>query len=409
MGSNCGVRIGLDLLLIYAAALLRSAAVGLSGVLLGIYLSQIGFSATTIGAVITAGLVGTALGTLVVSLRADRLGRRRTLAGLALLSALGGAGLVVIEQLPGILLTAFLGMVNGMGRDRGAAYALEQAMLPVTVSAERRTWAMAWYSLVLDAGHALGALAGAAPYMLRSTFGLERLDSYRAVFGAYAGLHLLALACYAFLSRRIESPAASGQPPARISPGSRRVIARLAALFALDSLGGGFLTGALVAYWFFRRFGVAEQTLGPLFFAVRVANSLSYLAAAWLARRIGLVNTMVFTHLPSNLFLMALPLAPTFGWAVALFLLREMLVEMDVPTRQSYVVAVVAPEERVAASGLANLTRNVGWAAAPSFAGYVMQHLSLGAPLLVGGGLKIIYDLLLFAMFRRIRPPEEQQ
>jgi predicted MFS family arabinose efflux permease len=176
----------------------------------------------------------------------------------------------------------------------------------------------------------------------------------------------------------------------------------------LDSLGGGFLTSALIAYWFFRRFSVAEESLGPLFFVLRLANAGSYLVAAWAARRIGLLNTMVFTHIPSSLFLIAVPFAPSFAWAVAMLLARECLVEMDVPTRQSYILAVVQPNERTYASGITNLTRNVAWATAPSFAGYFMQHLALAAPLFLGGGIKITYDLLLYVAFRRVKPPEEQ-
>ena len=399
-----------DLLLIYPAAFLRSLGVGLTGVILGIYLSRAGFSAAYIGVVIASGLAGVAVATLIVTLHSDRLGRRRTLVGLSLLAALGGLGLALASGLSGILLLSFLGMLNGMGRDRGAASVLEQAIIPETSAAERRTWALAWYNLVLDAGHALGALAGAVPFLLRHWLEVDLLASYQLAFGLYAGLNLASAVIYLFLSSQIEvARAAPGLAEAgrKLSPKSKRIVAKLAALSGLDSLGGGFLTSALIAYWFFRRFGVAEETLGLLFFTVRLANSGSYLVAAWLARRIGLLNTMVFTHIPSSLFLVALPFAPSFPWAVGLFLARECLVEMDVPTRQSYILAVVEPTERTFASGITNLTRNVAWATAPSFAGYFMQ-LALAAPLFLGGGIKIVYDLLLFAAFRRLKPPEER-
>jgi len=176
----------------------------------------------------------------------------------------------------------------------------------------------------------------------------------------------------------------------------------------LDSLGGGFLTTALLGYWFFRRFGVDEALLGPLFFVVRMLNGLSHLVAAWLAKRIGLVNTMVWTHLPSSFLLMTVPIAPNLPVAIALFLIREALVEMDVPTRQSYIVAVVKEEERTRAAGISNLTRNVAWAVAPAVAGALMRDLSLSAPLVVGPGLKVAYDLLLYRAFRHIKPPEER-
>lgn len=398
-----------NLLLIYSAAFLRSLGVGLTGVILGIYLSRAGFSATRIGVVIAAGLAGTALATLAVGFRGDRLGRRRTLVGLSLLMGAGGLGLAFVSSPGGILLLAFLGMLNGMGRDRGAAYALEQAIIPETTTAERRTWALAWYNLVLDAGHAVGALAGAFPFLLRRWLEVDVLASYQLTFGVYAGLGVASAILYSLLSSQVEVAALASltKEATKVSPRSKKIVYRLAALFSIDATGGGFLTSALIAYWFFRRFGVAEESLAPLFFVVRMANAASYLVAAWLARRIGLMNTMVFTHIPSSLFLIAVPFAPSFAWAVVLFLARECLVQMDVPTRQSYLVAVVAPHERTYASSVTSVTRNVAWAAAPSFAGYVMQHLALGAPLFLGGGLKIGYDLLLYAAFRRLKPPEE--
>ncbi|HEY7728132.1 MAG TPA: MFS transporter, partial [Candidatus Eisenbacteria bacterium] len=304
--------------------------------------------------------------------------------------------------------TAFLGMVNGMGRDRGAAYALEQAILPATTTDRERTRAFAWYTVVLDCGHALGALAAMIPLLLRRGFGMGALDSYEAAFGVVAGLTFAGALAYAGLSSGAVGALRPGARPAPVSPESRRRIAGLSGLFALDSVGGGFLTTALISYWFFRRFGVAEESLAPLFLAARVANGISHLAAAWLARRIGLLRTMVFTHLPSSVLLLTVPIAPSFGVAAALFLLRESLVEMDVPTRQSYVVAVVRPEERVAAASSTNLVRTLGWAVSPVFGGAAMQSVALGTPLVLGAALKIVYDLMLYRVFRRVKPPEEE-
>jgi predicted MFS family arabinose efflux permease len=180
-------------------------------------------------------------------------------------------------------------------------------------------------------------------------------------------------------------------------------------LFGIDSIGGGFLSSALIAYWFFRRFGLSESELATMFFAARLLNAGGHVTAAWMARRLGLVNTMVFTHLPSSLFLMAAPMAPSGILAVALFLAREALVEMDVPTRQSYVMAMVGPNERTFASAVTSVTRNVAWAAGPSLAGVVMQHVALAGPLFVGGTLKIAYDLMLYGSFRHLKPPEERR
>jgi MFS family permease len=192
-----------------------------------------------------------------------------------------------------------------------------------------------------------------------------------------------------------------------MSPDTRRVLTRICALFAIDSLAGGFLTSALLSLFFFERFGAGEGAIGVLFFAARAANAASHAAAAWLARRIGLVNTMVFTHIPSSLLLLTVPFAPNFAVAAALFLLREGLVEMDVPTRQSYVMAMVRPHERTSAAAVTNLVRLGGWAVAPSFAGMLMQGSSLAAPLVIGAAMKIAYDVLLYGAFRRLKPPEE--
>lgn len=397
-----------NLLLIYAAAFLRSLGIGLTGVLLALYLAQAGLGAGAIGIVVAGGLGGAAVGTLVVTLRADRLGRRSTLLWLAVLSAGGGVTVALASRFSVFLLAAFFGMLNGMGRDRGGAVALEQAVVPEIVPAERRTWALAYYNLLLDAGGALGSLLAGLAYLLRQKFGVEVLDSYRLTFGLYALLMLGVGVLYLGLSRQVEVYVAGAAPP-RISAASKKVIFRLAGLFSLDSLGGGFLTNTLLAYWFFRRFGVGEEWLAPLFFAAGLANAGSHLGTAWLAGHIGLVNTMVFTHIPANLLLLAVPFVPSFGWAASLFLAREVLVRMDVPTRQSYTLAMVAPAERTFASGATNLSRNLAWAAAPSFAGYLMQSAAtLSVPLLAGSGLKIVYDLLLFAAFRRIKPPEER-
>lgn len=398
-----------NLVLIYTATFLRSLGVGLLSVVLGVYLARIGFSATKVGVTVAYGLAGGILGTLLVTYRADRLGRRRTLILLALLSAVGGLGLAFFKTVPEIFAIAFLGMVNGTGSDRGPAYALEQATVPSVVSADRRTSALAWYSLLLDTGHALGALAGGLPILLGHRLGLDLAAAYRITFGAYLALNALCAPLYLLLSREAELRTAPAAPAApAVTPEGKKIVGRLARLFALDALGGGFLIDALVSYWFFRRFGLSEAELGVLFFVVHILNALSYLVAARLARRIGLLNAMVFTHIPSSLFLIAVPFAPTAGWAMGLFLAREALVEMDVPTRQSYVMAVVQPQERTYASGITNLTRNAAWAVGSSFAGVVMQYLALAAPLVLGGGVKILYDLLLYRAFRHLKPPEEQ-
>jgi MFS family permease len=399
-----------DASLIYATGFLRSAAVSLVGVTLAIHLSEVGFSTTQIGLLIGAGLAGSSLATLVVSLRGDAWGRRRVLVGLALLSAGGYLALAALTDAGALVPLAFVGMLNGMGRDRGAASALDQAILPETVPDHRRTWALAWYNLVLDAGHALGALAATIPTILVTTTGFGVRTAHQRTYLVCAGVMLLCVVPYLALTRRIEIGTSSSATATRVplDAHSRRVVTRLALLFGLDSIGGGFLNSALIAYWFFREYGTSEADLALLFFAARLLNALSHAAAAWLAGRIGLLNTMVWTHLPSSLFLIAAPASPNAAIAASLFLAREALVEMDVPTRQSYVMAVVKPTERTFASGVTNMTRNVAWAVGPSFAGVVMQHVALAGPLIIGGAIKIGYDLLLYRAFRHVRPPQEQ-
>jgi MFS family permease len=386
--------------------MLRSLGTSLLGVLLGIYLARLQFTPAAVGLIIGVGLAGGAAAALLVTFAGDRLGRRGTLVAIAFMGALGTSIVATSSQFLVLAIAAFLGMLNGMGRDRGAALILDQAILPATTDDRGRTRGFAWYNVLQDVGAALGALLAAAPVLMREVFELEELTSIRLVI---MGNPLLLVASAALYWRL--SPAAEAQRPAQrvsVSDDSRRAVWRISALFGIDSLAGGFLTASLLAFFFFERFGASEAMIGLLFFGARVANAASHLGATWLASRIGLVRTMVFTHIPSSLLLVTVAFAPTFPIAAALFLLREGLVEMDVPTRQSYVMAMVRPEERTFASGITNLVRLGGWAVAPAFAGLLMQGASLVAPLFVGAGMKISYDVLLFLAFRHRRPPEEQ-
>jgi MFS family permease len=395
-----------DRSLIFAAVFFRAVGIAMTGVLAGLYLARLGLSAAGAGAVIGAGLAGAAVATFVAAFAADAVGRRRFLVLLTLTGAIGC--LAVLLPLPPLALSAFafLGMLNGMGRDRGAALVVEQAMLPATASDDQRTRVFAWYNVLQDAGHALGSLLAGAPVLLRAWAGMSDLAALRVSLGAAALFGAMALVLYARLSPAAEPTA----PRAKVAlaPETRRILWGLSALFSLDGLGGGFLTASLVAYFFFRRFGVNEAALGGLFFAARLLNALSHFGAAWLARRIGLVNTMVFTHMPSSLLLVTVAIAPSFPVAAVLFLLREGLVEMDVPTRQSYVMAVVRPEERTVASGVTHLVRVGAWAVGPAIAGWTMQSLALGAPLAIASVMKIGYDALLWRAFRHVKPPEER-
>lgn len=389
-----------------AAAALRAVGTSLVGVLLGIYLAELGFDAIGIGAVSSAGLCGAASAALLVTWKGDSWGRRRSLIALSALAAVAGTAFLAARSLWALSALAFFGMLNAMGRDRGAAATLEQAALPATIAPERRTLAFAWYTALQDAGHALGSLTAGLAAVLATLPGWSAAGGLRATLALYPALLLTAAPLYLRLSPAIEAPPRRSRQ--RLSPASRRVVARISALFALDGVGGGFLVSSLLAYYFFERFGASAAVVAGLFFASRLANVASHFGAAWLARRIGLVNTMVFTHIPSSLLLVAVAFTDSFVLAAGLFLLRECLVEMDVPTRQSYVVAVVAPEERTIASGATNVVRLASWAVAPLVAGATMKHLALGAPLVLGAAIKIMYDVLLFLAFRTVRPPEER-
>ena len=390
---------------LYAAAFLRAFATGQVAIQIGLYLARRGFDPAATGYVVSAGLAGAAVAATFVTARGDLLGRRRTLVTLSALGAAGGA-LLAFLTVPGLVgAAAFLGMLNGMGRDRGAALILDQAILPATGGEADRTAAFAVYNVLQDLGHALGALAAGAPLLLRQV-GIGELTALRLGLCSYAALLAITGLLYAGLSPQAEAPLDSSG--VSLSPATRRRVVRICGLFALDSLAGGFLTAALLAVYFEGRYGVSAMTIGALFFGARILNALSHLAAAWLARRIGLLNTMVFTHIPSSLLLVTMAFAPLFPVAALLFLLREGLVEMDVPTRQSYVMGVVRPEERTVASGLTHIVRLAAWAIAPAFAGLLMREGSLATPLVLGGALKIAYDIALYVAFRGIRPVEEE-
>ena len=383
-------------------AFARAVTTAFLGVGIGVHLARIGLDTTSIGIILSAGFAGCAAFALVATLAGDRIGRRRVLIGVALFTAAGTAVVAFGSSPFEIAGGAFLGALNGMGRDRGAAQILETAMLPSTTDDTGRTSVIAVYTMLQDIGHAVGSLLAAVPALLVEAEGVDPKHTDRIAILACAFVALAATALYVRLGPHLETK--STFP--RLQRRTRSVLARIAALFAIDSLGGGFLTTALLSFFFFERFGASEPAIAVLFFGARLLNAGSHLGAAWLAKRIGLVNTMVFTHIPSSVLLVSVAFAPSFSVAAVLFLLREGLVEMDVPTRQSYVLAVVAPEERTFASGITNLVRLAAWAIAPAFAGLLM-HRSLIVPLVVGASLKIAYDVLLWRAFRALPPPEE--
>jgi MFS family permease len=391
--------------LLYASAFVRAMAISTAGVTLGGFLGKLDAGGFELGIVVSAGLAGSAAAAILATLTADRVGRQRFLMLTSLLGMVGTAAFALASSPVALAAAAFVGMVNGMGKDRGAALILEQAVLPGVAPVTERTQVIARYTMMLDLGHALGALAAGAPALLARTTSLTGVAPHRATLLTCAACGLVAIAIYRRVGGALDVDIA---PRVTLTPQSRAIVVRISSLFAIDSLAGGFLTTAMLSFFFFERFGASEAVVAGLFFGARLLNAVSHLGAAWLAKRIGLVNTMVFTHIPSSLLLVSVAFAPSFAVAAVLFLIREGLADMDVPTRQSYVLAVVEPRERTVVSGVTTLVRVAAWAVAPAFAGLIMTGDTMFLPLVIGAGMKISYDLMLWRAFRGIKPPEER-
>ncbi|MFB3818013.1 MAG: MFS transporter [Candidatus Methylomirabilales bacterium] len=400
-----------DVALIFATRITRLAAYGLLSVVLVLYLSALGLSEARIGLLLTLSLVGDVAVSLWMATSADRLGRRRMLAGGALLMVLAGAAFALTRDFAVLALAATLGVLSPSGNEIGPFLSIEQAALAQLLPDERRTHVFAWYTLVGSFATAAGALGGGGLAQLLRWQGLEPLPAYRGVLLAYLALGGLLTVLFLGLSPGVE-PAAAPAPRARLLGlhRSRGVVLRLSALFALDAFAGGFVIQSLLAYWLHLRFGLDAAALGGVFFGANLLAGASALLAARIAARIGLIRTMVFTHIPSNVLLALVPLMPTAPLAVALLLLRFSISQMDVPTRQSYTMAVVAPDERSAAAGITNIARSVGASASPVLAGALLANAALAnLPLFLAGGLKIVYDLLLYRSFKGLAPPEERK
>jgi MFS family permease len=380
-------------------------------VILVLYLAEAGLSEERIGLLLTMTLLGDTGISLVLTTRADQVGRRRILIAGAGLMVLGGAVFAVTDDFILLLLAATIGVISPSGNEVGPFLAVEQAALAQNLAAETRTRLFAWYHLAGSLATAAGALACGLAIQGLDAAGLSALDSYRAVLAAYGAAGVLLAALFSRLSPASEATA-PGQPS--LATGflglrrSRGVVLKLSALFALDAFAGGFVLQSIIAYWFHARFGAEPALLGGILFGANVLAGFSALAAAALARRFGLLNTMVFSHIPSNFLLILVPFMPTLPLAVAVLLLRFAISQMDVPARQSYTAAVVAPEERSAAAGVTGVARTSGAACAPALAGLLLASPALlGAPFVIAGGLKLVYDGLLWQLFRTIVPPEE--
>jgi len=394
-----------DALLLVLARGVRAFADGFISVLLPVYLLELGFSEFRVGAISTATLLGSAVLTILVGLVAFRLRRRSLLLAAAFIMAATGVAFATIHTFWPLLLIAFVGTLNPSAGDVSVFLPLEQTLLPQTVADRERTSLFARYGLVASLIGACGALAAGLPSLIARTTALSLQDALSLMFVAYAVLALIAMALYRHLSPAIEPPADAPPTPLRES---KRIVYTLAALFSLDSFGGGFVVQSLLALWLFQRFDLSIATTGTIFFWSGLLSAISYPIAAWLAGRIGLVNTMVFSHLPANIFLILVPFMPNLQLAITLLLARSLLSQMDVPTRNSYVMAVVTPAERPAAASLTSVPRSLASAASPLLSGWMLSASPFGWPLVIAGALKGTYDLLLLAMFKSVRPPEER-
>jgi MFS family permease len=404
--------------LLFTTRFVRLFGYGLVSVVLVLHLAAAGLSQARIGLLLTLTLLGDTAISLVITTRADRAGRRVTLLLGAALMVAAGAVFALSSSFWLLLLAATVGIISPSGNEVGPFLAVEQAALSQLLPGDRRTHAFAWYALVGAFATALGALAGGALASGLQSAGWSALASYRAIAVGYAGLGLALLALFTSLPAEAEAGAARAAPPTRAAllhadlglGGSRRTVLRLSALFSLDAFAGGFVVQAYVAWWFHQRFGADPALLGRIFFVANILAGVSALSAAWVARHVGLLRTMVFTHLPSNVLLILVPLMPTLPLALAMLFLRFSISQMDVPTRQSYTMAMVAPEERAAAAGVTGIARTVGAALAPIAAGPLFAVPALASiPFLVSGALKIVYDLALFATFRGVKLPDERR
>ena len=399
-----------DIILLFSTRIIRLFCYGFLSVILALYLSAAGLKEGQIGLLFTFTLLGDAAISLWLTTSADRFGRKRTLLLGALLMM--GAGLVFIltHNIFFLVIAAIIGVISPSGNEIGPFLSVEQASLTQLVADRERTRIFAWYNLAGSFSTATGALAGGWLAQGLQNTGWTALASYRVVLAGYALGGLLLVLLFLNLTSSIE---AKIQPDAtkRVLGlhRSRNVVFKLSSLFALDAFAGGLLVQSLMAFWFHIRFGVDAGILGSIFFGANILAGLSALLAVPLAKRFGLINTMVFTHIPSNILLMMVPLMPTLPLAIANLLLRFSISQMDVPTRQSYTMAVVAPDERSAASGVTSIARSLGASISPALTGWLISiPILFSAPFFLSGGLKIVYDLLLFREFRLVKPPEEK-
>jgi len=383
-----------DLALILAARLLRAFGFGMAAVLVGLHLERRGLGPSAIGLILTIGLLSAAIAGVLAATLSSRLGRRYTLAGAGLLMTIAGADLALANSPVLLAIAAATGMLGAASVDLGPFASIEQAALAESVEPRRRNVAFARYSLT-------GGLAAAGGGLLAGT--ATDLNRGRLLFALYALIGVLTAVLALLLSPRAEAPVRA----AALTAAQIRALAPLSALFAIDALGGGLVVNAVIAYWLHVRFGAPANVLGPAFAAIALLQALSYEVSGRLANRIGLIRTMIFTHIPSNILLLLVPLSPSLPWAIGLLLARFSLSQMDVPARQAFVVSIVPPAERAGAVAFTGLVRGLGQAGGPLLSGAAIQGAALGLPFYLAGTLKLVYDLSLYAAFRSRRAEHE--
>ncbi len=388
-----------------AARGMRAFGDGFVSVLLPLHLTALGFSTIQVGIIATGTMLGSAALTLLVGLIAVRLDLRELLIRCSILTVFTGLGFAFIHQFWPLLLVAFIGTLNPSSGDVSVFLPTEQALLPRTVSDRERTDLFARYSMIGSLVAAFGALASGAPEWIERHSGVAFERAVDGMFLLYAVFGVGAFLLYRRLSPDLEPKGPGEKAPLGESRG---IVYRLAALFSLDSFASGLAVQSMIALWLFQKFDLSAGATGTIFFAANLLTSISFLAAARLARRIGLVRTMVFTHLPANVFLMLAPFMPTASVAVACLLIRSFLSNMDVPARTSYVMSVVTPAERPAAASVTNVPRSLASAIGPTLSGALLGQSVFGWPLVAAGSLKVVYDLTLLKLFRDVRPPEER-
>lgn len=399
--------------LLFTTRIVRLFAYGFLAIVLGLYLAAVGLSDTQIGLVLSLTLLGDAIISLPITIIADRIGRRRMLMVGAALMIFAGVVFALTNNITLLVVAAIIGTISPSGNEVGPFLAIEQAALPQTTTDKQRTQVFAWYSLLGSIATGLGSLLGGVLAQVLQDVGRTPLESYRAVIIGYALLGGVLGLLFTRLTPAVEIPQRGPSPTLKSLFGlnrSRNIVFKLSLLFMIDAFAGGLVVQSLVALWFNRRFGVDPAVIGSIYLGANLFAGLSALAAARVAARYGLVNTMVFTHVPSNILLILVPLMPTLPLAVLMLLARFSISQMDVPTRQSYTVAVVDPEERSAANGVTNIARTTASALSPGVTGALFSAggMGLSAPFLIAGGLKLLYDYLLYRSFKAVKPPEEQ-